>query len=82
MFFSKLQKVPKNCFQALGIACLILAAKNEERRLPNISFQVFDLKQIFDFEIKLFHLFKYKVNPVTYICLAELLFYYWDNYKG
>lgn len=50
MFFSKGHKVPRSSFQVLGIACLILAAKVNERRVPSISFQVFDRNQIFSFE--------------------------------
>lgn len=49
MFFSKQHKVPRNSFQALGIACLMLASKVVERRMPSISFQVFDKNQIFAF---------------------------------
>jgi hypothetical protein len=42
MYFNHLQKIPKNKFQILGIACLILAAKVIERRIPNISFKIFN----------------------------------------
>lgn len=38
MYFSKGYKVGKDSFQAFGIACLILAAKVNERRTPSISF--------------------------------------------
>ena len=80
MFFMKGQRVQRNAFQALGLACLILAAKVNERRVPSISFQVFDRNQIFNFERSLLEIFNFRVNPATYVSLTQSLLYYWDHY--
>lgn len=80
MFFMRGQRVQRNAFQALGLACLILAAKVNERRVPSISFQVFDRNQIFNFEKSLLLILNYRLNPVTYISLTQCLLLYWDNY--
>lgn len=80
MFFMRGFRIQRNVFQCLGIACLILAAKNNERRVPSISYQVFDRTQIYNFEKQLLSSFNYRLNPVTYISLCNILFFYWDNY--
>ena len=80
MFFMKGQRVQKNAFQALGLACLVLAAKVNQRRVPSISFQVFDRDQIFNFEKSLLQIFKFRVNPTTYASLTQSLLYYWDHF--
>lgn len=49
MFFAQKQKVLKQEFQLLGLACLILASKIVESRIPAISFQVFNKDKIFGF---------------------------------
>lgn len=70
MFFTQKQKILKQDFQLLGLACLILASKIVESRIPAISFQVFSKDKIFGFEQALMRAFSFKLNPVTYIQVA------------
>ena len=74
------QRVSKQEFQLLGLACLILASKVVESRVPAISFQVFSRDKIFAFEQSLMRTFSFKLNPVTYIQIAEALLHCWDTY--
>ena len=59
-----------NSFQTLGLACFVLAAKVIEHRSPAISFDVFDKKEILNFEKKILFALQFKVLPLTYVSLA------------
>jgi len=46
MFFAKGNDVEINSLQTLGISCFVLAAKVVESRVPPISFDAFNRKDI------------------------------------
>ena len=67
---SKDPSIKINIFQTVGLACFVLAAKVVEHRLPAISFDVFDKKEILNFEKKIFFALQFKILPLTYVSVA------------
>lgn len=82
MFFAQGNDVEIASLQTLGISCFMLAAKVVESRMPPISFDAFNRKDILKFEQKICFSFKFKLSPVTYVSLAELLLHSWDLYSN
>lgn len=44
LYFAEGQTISRQSFQSLGLACFILASKIVERRIPLISYKIFDRK--------------------------------------
>lgn len=75
------RNIRRQDFQCLGISCLILATKFQERRIPIISLSPEDKVKIFELEIELLRLFEFRLNALTYDTIAEIMMKFWDNFK-
>jgi len=78
LYFAKGGHIEIVAFQNLVIACLILACKIKEGRMPTISFDIFSRDELLNLEKRVAKRLTYKLTPVTYHGVAERLIYLWD----
>ena len=82
MFFACGNDIEVGSLQLLGLSCFLLAAKVVENRLPPISYKSFSKEKILEYEKIICFSSKFRVNPVTYVTVGELLLLSWDVHSN
>lgn len=80
LYFAKGGHVEITAFQNHVIACLIIACKIKEGRMPTISYDTFSREELLSLERKIAKRLTYMLTPVTYYSVAERLVYLWDYF--
>lgn len=68
--------------QIVAIACLMVARKHQEGKLPTISFNIFSKEALQQWERKVVKRLEYQLCPPTYNTYAEHIVLKWDLFPS
>jgi len=81
---SRIENLHASKFQLVGITALVIAAKQEEIRIPSLSMYTFttenayDISEIISFEQKMLEIVNWKTNFPTQATWGNLITFKWD----
>ena len=80
LYIWKKELIQKDHLQAIGFACMTIAAKMEESKMPCTVPTLFEDGDINLFELDICNTLNFNLNPDTHIYWANLMMTSWDDY--